>query len=267
MMKRPGTFLRTTLALAFIFLSVAQISYADFGPMRTKREREPRSADPSPAFEKTATYEKIQGNFLKENYAAVEDLSDRYLRSSQTDPSVYDEVLYLKAFSLLKLDRGEEARVIWRSFEDKNSNAHERVFARSAAISIADSYYFEGRKDLAHQSYEAALSKFPDSEETDYARQRLVELRSFAPAGFLPLRQMAMEEIPVYSVQVGSFSKQANAEELVKRLSRSEFDVRVDSNSSDPLYRVRVGKFTSRQEAEALQTRLKREGYPTKIVP
>ena len=123
-----------------------------------------------------ALYEEIQENFLKEDYQSALRLSDSFLKSHAFRDPLSNEVLYLKALSLLKLGRGEEARQIWRDFETKRSTAQERVFARSAAISIADSFYFEGQKDKARQSYQAALLKFPDSEETGYVRHRIHEL-------------------------------------------------------------------------------------------
>jgi len=126
--------------------------------------------------EDPALYEKIQENFLKEDYQNTLRLSDTFLKSQASKAPLSNEVLYLKALSLLKLGRGEEARQIWRDLETKRSTAQERVFARSAAISIADSFYFEGQKNKARQSYQAALSKFPDSEETGYVRHRIREL-------------------------------------------------------------------------------------------
>ncbi len=130
------------------------------------------------AKETPVLYEKIQESFLKEDYSGALRLADEFLRSRTAKPPYLSEVLYLKALSLLKLGRGEDARRIWRDLEAKKATAQDRIFARSAAISIADSYYFEGQKKKATQSYEAALAKFPNAEETGYVRHRLRELKN-----------------------------------------------------------------------------------------
>lgn len=123
-------------------------------------------------------YEKIQENFLKEDYSSALRLSDEFLRSRSAKPPYLSEVLYLKALSLLKLGQGEEARGIWHDLVTKSATAQDRIFARSAAISVADSYYFEGQKKKAYRSYQSALTKFPNAEETGYVRHRLRELEN-----------------------------------------------------------------------------------------
>jgi cell division septation protein DedD len=64
-------------------------------------------------------------------------------------------------------------------------------------------------------------------------------------------------------VQLGSFSQQANAQQLAQTLTQSGFPAQVSSTSSQgkQLYRVRAGPVADRAAAQALQARLTRAGH------
>jgi cell division septation protein DedD len=80
------------------------------------------------------------------------------------------------------------------------------------------------------------------------------------------LKQVAFEERPFYSVQVGSFSKEENAKALVEKLIAAHYDAYLAPDAGKTgMIRVRVGKTESRPAAEILEEKLKKEGYPTKI--
>lgn len=73
-----------------------------------------------------------------------------------------------------------------------------------------------------------------------------------------------------WAVQVGSFSREENAEGLASRLRDGGFDVHVTPfrRSGDTLYRVRVGPVAGRAEAERLAERVRAEtDGPAKPVP
>lgn len=72
-----------------------------------------------------------------------------------------------------------------------------------------------------------------------------------------------------YSVQVGAFSKKANAQALTDKLNEKGYTAYVvNSGSADKItYKVRVGKLNSVSEAKVLEKDLSGQGYPTKIVP
>ncbi|MEK6714574.1 MAG: tRNA (N6-isopentenyl adenosine(37)-C2)-methylthiotransferase MiaB, partial [Candidatus Omnitrophota bacterium] len=73
----------------------------------------------------------------------------------------------------------------------------------------------------------------------------------------------------VYTVQVGAFSTERNAQKLVDKLRESGFETYVEPLKSDDgmLYRVRVGRYNSRKEAETIAQDLSQKGFPTKIFP
>lgn len=262
------------LFLSFFFLDASlSVCRAEIGRIQTKRERmahELRQAQASPQ----TVYQKIHESFLKEEYSNVDTLADQYLSRNPGAPDAND-VLYLQALSLLKLDRSDEARDKLRRLENTAANPELKA---NASASIADSYYYEGNHARAYQSYKETMGKYPSSDQKDYLRERLLELSSEfgyttvrdTPKNFplmTPQKQVATEEIPFYAVQVGSFSKLKNAEQLVKKLLRQGYESYIADDKSHGMNRVRVGKFSSRSGAMRTEMKLRREGYPTKIVP
>jgi len=70
---------------------------------------------------------------------------------------------------------------------------------------------------------------------------------------------VASAAAPVFRVQVGAFRLRANAEALVKQLSRDGFKASI-SQTSD-LYKVQIGAFGDRKEANRLAKELKAKRY------
>lgn len=73
------------------------------------------------------------------------------------------------------------------------------------------------------------------------------------------------EDKAIYRVQVGAFSKKANAENMQSELKKKGFDGFIVSVSSS-LYRVQVGAFSSRENADKYLDTLKSKGYTGFIV-
>ncbi len=71
-----------------------------------------------------------------------------------------------------------------------------------------------------------------------------------------------------YFVQVGAFSRAANAERLRQRLAASYSDVRVDELDAGKrrYYRVRMGSFATAQQARARALKWARLGLPIVVV-
>jgi len=130
---------------------------------------------------------------------------------------------------------------------------------RSIEVAVIDRGPFKkGRKiDLSHKA--AHLIGMLDK-GTAPVRISLISAPPGAPAVGAPLR---------YFVQVGSFSREDNAERLRDKLSASYRDVRVDRLEADQrrYYRVRMGAFATRTEAESRARDSARFGLPIIIVP
>jgi len=130
---------------------------------------------------------------------------------------------------------------------------------RSIEVAVIDRGPFKkGRKiDLSHKA--AHIIGMLDK-GTAPVRISLISAPPGAPAVGAPLR---------YFVQVGSFSREDNAERLRDKLSASYRDVRVDRLEADQrhYYRVRMGAFATRAEAESRARDSARFGLPIIIVP
>jgi len=74
--------------------------------------------------------------------------------------------------------------------------------------------------------------------------------------------------VPIYTVQVGSFSNQENALAFKDRLSTSYDDVRIETFKleGEKYYRVRIGHFYRREQAERLSNKLNNHGYSCKVI-
>ena len=265
---------RIILITGSIAVFCSDASFADIGRIETKRERMKRESRESPGKSAQDAYLKIHENFLRENYAEVDRLANDYLSGDPSKPNSED-VLYLQALSLLKLNRGDEARTKLNELESSFASSDRKA---SASASLADSYFYEGNQAQAFQAYQETLKKYPNSDQTAYVLYRLRDLSAklgrplssvtqTTPGSASLLKQMSLEETPFFTVQVGSFSKVRNANALMNKLIRRSYSAFIDKEPQSGMYRVRVGHLPNKADADALETRLKTEGYPTKIYP
>lgn len=213
-------------------------------------------------------YPKIHESFLREDYLAVDRLSRQYLGSNVVSFH-REDVLYLQALSLLKLNRGFEGRTKLKELESAFRSAEDKA---SASASVGDSFFYEGNLKAALEAYRETLRKYPNSDQAGYLREKISEISSrvgsvSSVSVAKPLGYTGREEKLYYSVQVGSFLREQNALALRDDLNRLGFDAFVIKEPYGRMYRVRVGKLSTRETALELETRLKKEGHPTKICP
>lgn len=86
-----------------------------------------------------------------------------------------------------------------------------------------------------------------------------------SPAAQIAAADPAAED---WSVQLGAFGEQANAEQLARRVSDFGFDAVVSDYRSGgrAMHRVRVRGFASRELAEVAASSLDAHGFPTRVV-
>ncbi len=202
-------------------------------------------------------------SFLKGNFEKSEKLAGRFsARDSRSE-----DVVMIRALSLMKLGRFEEARPL---LEGLQKNAASSELRAQAAYSLGDSYYFKNDRLQADLYYKDALERYPDYGEAQQVRHLLglSHPRHQNVGGQAALlQQMGIEETLIYSVQVGSFSKRRNAERLLNKLMRKRLDAYIAQDETSRHFRVRIGHLTAREDAQSLESRLKKDGYPTKIFP
>ena len=130
---------------------------------------------------------------------------------------------------------------------------------RSVEVAVVDRGPFKKNRkiDLSHKA--AQIIGMLDK-GTAQVRISLISAPPGAPAVGAP---------PRYFVQVGSFSREDNAEHLRDKLSAYYRDVHVDRLDADQhhYYRVRMGAFATRAEAESRAQSTAHFALPIIIIP
>lgn len=235
--------------------------------------------------------DKVKINFLGANYPAAIKEGEKLLAQGNTGSENMDELYYLLGLSYLEsgnyLRASDIFEIILKEFKFS-------LFKDEARIGLGDSYFKKGDLDRARAQYllvsdlgkggkfQAAVyyrlsqlefKKGNTSEGKDYADKLKSGFSSSLEA------RINQELCPVintnsgvevyYTVQVGSFSRSANADSLVRKLVNKGYPAysELNSSGSKPLYRVRIGKFARRLDAVTLEKKLSQEGYPTKVYP
>ncbi|MGE5197534.1 MAG: SPOR domain-containing protein [Deltaproteobacteria bacterium] len=195
-----------------------------------------------------------------------------------------DELYYLLGLSYLKdgnyLRASDIFEIILNEFKSSR-------FREEAQLGLGDAYFLKNDCDKARKYYEGLLSASPNSKFAAAAYYRLSRCAfkngdSAQAEGYLQklklqfplnlevrLNQDLTPSVAAYTVQVGSFSKKQNAENLTQKLIRKGYPAFLEAADMQgtTAYRVKVGSFNSRQDAVNLADKLFQEGYPTKICP
>ena len=150
---------------------------------------------------------------------------------------------------------------------------NEVVFTRLVEL-CADICKRNGKKKLLwFDSKSTALNYAPKSDEMvitlhrwyankscpgDYLYGRMGELAKKVTA------KLGGEPIPVqriYRVQVGAFSKRANADAQLARVKKAGFSDAYVTLGTDNLFRVQVGAYAQKSNADSMLARIKKAGF------
>jgi len=114
-------------------------------------------------------------------------------------------------------------------------------------------------------SFEAAKKLGVTAEGTAPVR---VEALGYQGTGAEKYKAPETYDAGSYTVQVGSFKEQANADRLSEQMKKlSGFsDVRLTDVNNEAFYRVYAGKYGSLEAAEAAEEKLTEQGYPGSFV-
>ncbi|TFB08686.1 SPOR domain-containing protein [Candidatus Atribacteria bacterium MT.SAG.1] len=111
------------------------------------------------------------------------------------------------------------------------------------------------------ESLEIVIKKEAVSEEklpiTEPTMVKIPEVES--GVNVLKESEIATEK-KIFTVQVGAFSKEKNAQNLAKEISDKGYQTYVVKGKT--LYKVQVGEFKSYEEAQNVSQKLKESGYP-----
>ncbi len=228
----------------------------------------------------------LKTNLLRSDYKAAITEGEKLIAK---DPHS-DELYYLLGLCYLKdgnyLRAAEIFEVILKEFNGSK-------FKEEAMLGLGDTYLLRDNFVKAREIYQDILKDCPDTKlkaqlyyrlseigfkKGDLAQGRdyFVKLSENYPLA-LEIKQ-SQDICPVdknnfnlyYSIQVGSFSNPANANNLTQKLLGIGYPAYVEESTGltgSKTFRVKVGKLKTRQEAEGLDKKLAQEGYPTRICP
>jgi tetratricopeptide (TPR) repeat protein len=241
----------------------------------------------SPVFLWAANLDNIKVDFLQGNYRRVIFEAQPLVNSISIGGN--EELNYILGLSYLKEGNLEQAQNCFKRVQSSLS----KKFKVQANLGLADSYLLSGRLDAAWDIYDRLIQNNANSnwkaailyrlsqlelkkgnirQGNDY----LIKLRRDFPLSpelrltkSLPIMAIftpAVNSInEYYSVQVGFFSSQANANNFKDKLLAKDHPAYLEA--SDGGYRVKVGKFKTQNEALDLEGRLSREGFQTRVCP
>ena len=194
-----------------------------------------------------------------------------------------DKAYYLLGLNYLKLNDPEKAREKLNTLIDKYGSS---PYLNSARLSYADSFFLEQDYLRAKTHYENILKNNPAQGPSAYLGLARCALKTGDWQKAKDYAQAIQQKFPqsleartakdlfsggdfFFTVQVGSFANQKNAQRLTQKLINAQFEAYIDQINSGTtlLYRVRVGKLDSRPEAEKLKNNLEQKGYPARIYP
>ncbi|MFA5089736.1 MAG: SPOR domain-containing protein [Candidatus Omnitrophota bacterium] len=227
--------------------------------------------------------EKLKAYFLAGDYNAAIVEGEKMMALSGGSAVYLDELYYILGLSYMKTGNYLRASDI---FEIIIKEFPSSRFRQEAGIGAGDSYFLMQDYSKAEKCYNQVSEKnTPDSllnlvyyrlgqcalkkGETEKAKEYLDKVNPDYPVS--PEMKLNEERrvLVYYTVQVGSFSNFANANNLSKRLTQKGYQAYIEEIKTENrhIYKVRVGKLKTRQEAVELEGKLQAEGYPTRIIP
>lgn len=227
--------------------------------------------------------DRLKVNFLKGDYEACINEGEKMLTEAYNSHEA-DELYYLLGVSYLKTGNPMRAsdilEIILKEFKTSK-------FRFDASLGLGDAYFLEGDYGKAESQYcellknnpylkLAALLDFKLAQvmlkqgKWQEARQYIDKLNRDYP---LSLENRMAKNLSTdktyFTVQVGSFSSQRNAQSLHNKLTENNFPAYTEEFFSEgkTVYRVRAGKLKTRPEAEELAKELTARGFPVRILP
>ena len=194
-----------------------------------------------------------------------------------------DALAYLKGVSALKLGDAEMARSLLLPLVE---NRPKSRWAAQGWLALGESWETSGNQVEALKVYSRYLEEGKDDSmrpqvllrmgmvqrqmgQWDEAKKTLAGAAAKESGIQSQASEVLNSEEFYYTVQVGAFATDANADRLAAELKRRGYDARLSEMTTQgkTLHRVRVGRFSSRTEAEQQAKQLKQDGFPAKVFP
>ncbi len=230
------------------------------------------------------TLKDIETAIIQRNYHQVENLAKNFF-SQNPSKNESDEAQYYSGLSLLYLQKYIQAREIFNQLIQYKpaERLRDKVY-----LGIIDSYSMQEQYENAIHSTHELLKLSPKSEfesliylklarahlklaQWDEAQKYLKKLvNNFPDSLEVDVAKRLLEENQYFAVQLGAFTDQGRAEQLVAEVKAEgeyAYIVETTDSSGRKFYRVRAGQFSRLQDANKLKHKLSSLGYPTQVYP
>ncbi|MBI5144956.1 MAG: tetratricopeptide repeat protein, partial [Candidatus Omnitrophica bacterium] len=228
--------------------------------------------------------EKIRAHLLSGDYKLAVAEGERVLAATNSQAAALDELYYILGLSYLKdgnyLRASDIFEIILEEFKESN-------LKEEARLSLGDTYFLSGDYPNAEVQYQQILKDSPRTklEGMIFYRLGLCQAKKGNIAEAEKYLTKLKQDFPLslearldgelsfsasyYTVQIGSFSSSANANNLVQKLILQGYPAYAEEAVSQgkKVYRVRVAKLQQYSQAKELEAWLAQQGYPTKIYP
>jgi len=234
-----------------------------------------------PVLSRADNLDSLKVDFLQGNYRRV--ILEGQAQIAGFNIHGTDELNYLLGLSYLKEGKLDPAQ---ECFQRLLSHSGSK-FKEQAFLSSADVYLIKGKFQEAEDIYNKLLADNPNISlkagilyrlsqsgyrkgNRDEFNEYLLKLKKDFPLNLelrsingIPRSEPPLKEIGEFSIQVGFFVKNLNANNFKDKLLAMGYSAYVDGSSEG--YRVKVGKFKTQMEALDTENKLSREGFSTKL--
>ena len=236
-----------------------------------------------PVASRAANLDTLKADFLQGNYRRV--ALEAQAQIGGFNIHGVDELSYLLGLSYLKENKLDQAQECFQ----RVINHPPGKFKEQAFLASADVYLIKGKFQDAENIYNKLLEDNPSINlkagilyrlsqsgyrkgNKEQSNEYLLKLKKDFPLSLelrstngIPRTEPALNEIGVFSIQVGFFVKNLNADNFKDKLLAMGYPAYVDVSSEG--YRVKVGRFKTQTEALDTENKLSREGFSTKLCP
>lgn len=233
--------------------------------------------------------DKVKIHLLAGDYKAAIAEGEKIVARTSSRAYGMDELYYVLALSYMKDDNLLRASDI---FEIILKEYKDSKFKEEAMMGLGDTHLLRHDYANARTAYNQIIEANPGTKlksqvlyrlsQADFKNGNLEEgkiylgkIQEQAPLTTDLKRDKEAGTISeditrvTYSVQVGAFSKQENAQSLLQKLLSKEYPAYIEEppSGAKSIYRVKVGRLKVKADAEVLRKKLTTDGYPTKLCP
>jgi len=159
---------------------------------------------------------------------------------------------------LFKQAKFGEAVFAYQNVIDKTEDTEKYIYLPDVYQKLAESYRKSGNVEKAKDAQSAFLKRFPAADRAEDSPESVTKtgavtevdpITNTSPAQAVPAENIQAERVEYFTVQVGAFSLEKNAE--LEKESLAKKGVKAEVVKDGNFYKLKTGKFRTKAEAES----------------